>query len=67
MPTPYPTPESTGLPVGDPTGLHRVLEPPGVLPQAALRLDTRGRQADGRRQNDRQPPNGAREHAVLPS
>ena len=25
----------------DPTGLHRVLEPPGVLPQAALRLDTR--------------------------
>jgi L-erythro-3,5-diaminohexanoate dehydrogenase len=27
--------------VGDPTGLHRVLEPAGVLPQAALRLDTR--------------------------
>jgi L-erythro-3,5-diaminohexanoate dehydrogenase len=27
--------------VGDPTGLHRVLEPPGVLPQAAARLDTR--------------------------
>jgi L-erythro-3,5-diaminohexanoate dehydrogenase len=25
---------------GDPTGLHRVLEPAGVLPQAALRLDT---------------------------
>jgi L-erythro-3,5-diaminohexanoate dehydrogenase len=25
----------------DPTGLHRVLEPPGVLPQAAVRLDTR--------------------------
>ena len=25
----------------DPTGLHRVLEPAGVLPQAALRLDTR--------------------------
>jgi L-erythro-3,5-diaminohexanoate dehydrogenase len=25
----------------DPTGLHRVLEPEGVLPQAALRLDTR--------------------------
>src|SRR4051794_20567906 len=24
-----------------PVGLHRVLEPPGVLPQAALRLDTR--------------------------
>ncbi len=27
--------------IGDPTGLHRVLEPQGVLPQAALRLDTR--------------------------
>jgi L-erythro-3,5-diaminohexanoate dehydrogenase len=26
---------------GDPTGLHRVLEPAGVLPQAASRLDTR--------------------------
>ena len=25
----------------DPTGLHRVLEPRGVLPQAAMRLDTR--------------------------
>ena len=25
----------------DPTGLHRVLAPPGVLPQAAQRLDTR--------------------------
>ena len=25
----------------DPTGLHRVLEPAGVLPQAATRLDTR--------------------------
>ena len=25
---------------GDPTGLHRVLEPLGVLPQAATRLDT---------------------------
>ncbi|HEY0772728.1 MAG TPA: L-erythro-3,5-diaminohexanoate dehydrogenase [Nocardioidaceae bacterium] len=25
----------------DPTGLHRVLEPSGVLPQAAARLDTR--------------------------
>ncbi len=25
----------------DPVGLHRVLEPAGVLPQAALRLDTR--------------------------
>nr|MDQ4007793.1 L-erythro-3,5-diaminohexanoate dehydrogenase [Actinomycetota bacterium] len=27
--------------VSDPTGLHRVLEPSGVLPQAAHRLDTR--------------------------
>src|SRR5919112_6091722 len=27
--------------VSDPLGLHRVLEPPGVLPQAAQRLDTR--------------------------
>jgi L-erythro-3,5-diaminohexanoate dehydrogenase len=26
---------------GDPTGLHRVLEPAGVLPQSANRLDTR--------------------------
>jgi L-erythro-3,5-diaminohexanoate dehydrogenase len=26
---------------GDPAGLHRVLEPSGVLPQAATRLDTR--------------------------
>ena len=26
---------------GDPVGLHRVLAPPGVLPQAAGRLDTR--------------------------
>jgi L-erythro-3,5-diaminohexanoate dehydrogenase len=26
---------------GDPVGLHRVLDPPGVLPQAATRLDTR--------------------------
>jgi L-erythro-3,5-diaminohexanoate dehydrogenase len=25
---------------GDPVGMHRVLEPPGVLPQAAQRLDT---------------------------
>ncbi|HLN79037.1 MAG TPA: L-erythro-3,5-diaminohexanoate dehydrogenase [Nocardioidaceae bacterium] len=32
---------SAGLKAGDPTGLHRVLEPAGVLPQAALRLDTR--------------------------
>ncbi len=28
-------------PIGDPTGLHRVLAPSGVLPQAADRLDTR--------------------------
>src|SRR5688500_12295964 len=27
--------------VGDPVGLHRVLAPAGVLPQAAERLDTR--------------------------
>ena len=26
---------------GDPTGLHRVIEPEGVLPQTAARLDTR--------------------------
>jgi L-erythro-3,5-diaminohexanoate dehydrogenase len=26
--------------MGDPVGIHRVLEPAGVLPQAALRLDT---------------------------
>ena len=32
---------STPRPHGDPTGLHRVLEPAGVLPQAAERLDTR--------------------------
>ncbi|MGH3363834.1 MAG: L-erythro-3,5-diaminohexanoate dehydrogenase, partial [Nocardioidaceae bacterium] len=31
----------TGIQTGDPTGLHRVLEPSGVLPQAAFRLDTR--------------------------
>jgi L-erythro-3,5-diaminohexanoate dehydrogenase len=31
----------TELRTGDPTGLHRVLEPTGVLPQAATRLDTR--------------------------
>jgi len=36
-----PTPKSSAPAVGDPTGLHRVLEPSGVLPQAALRLDTR--------------------------
>jgi L-erythro-3,5-diaminohexanoate dehydrogenase len=29
------------LRAGDPVGLHRVLEPAGVLPQAAYRLDTR--------------------------
>lgn len=29
------------LPGGDPVGLHRVLEPAGVLPQAAWRLDAR--------------------------
>ena len=28
-------------PTGDPIGLHRVVEPPGVLPQAARRLDAR--------------------------
>jgi L-erythro-3,5-diaminohexanoate dehydrogenase len=27
--------------ISDPVGLHRVLEPPGALPQAALRLDAR--------------------------
>lgn len=32
---------TTGIQTGDPTGLHRVLEPSGVLPQAAFRLDTR--------------------------
>jgi L-erythro-3,5-diaminohexanoate dehydrogenase len=32
---------TTARTAGDPTGLHRVLEPAGVLPQAALRLDTR--------------------------
>jgi L-erythro-3,5-diaminohexanoate dehydrogenase len=29
-----------GRMTGDPVGMHRVLEPAGVLPQAALRLDT---------------------------
>ena len=29
-----------GRMTGDPVGLHRVLEPAGVLPQAAERLDT---------------------------
>ncbi|HEX2314185.1 MAG TPA: L-erythro-3,5-diaminohexanoate dehydrogenase, partial [Thermomonospora sp.] len=28
-----------GPPAGSPVGLHRVLDPPGVLPQAARRLD----------------------------
>jgi L-erythro-3,5-diaminohexanoate dehydrogenase len=32
---------SVALRKGDPTGLHRVLDPAGVLPQAASRLDTR--------------------------
>ncbi|WP_244242298.1 L-erythro-3,5-diaminohexanoate dehydrogenase [Nocardioides seonyuensis] len=32
---------STTLQAGDPTGLHRVLAPHGVLPQTAERLDTR--------------------------
>jgi L-erythro-3,5-diaminohexanoate dehydrogenase len=31
---------AVGHMVGDPVGMHRVLEPPGVLPQAAQRLDT---------------------------
>jgi L-erythro-3,5-diaminohexanoate dehydrogenase len=31
-----------GSPLGSPLGLHRVLEPAGVLPQAARRLDARG-------------------------
>src|SRR5512134_2743523 len=31
----------TQLRTSDPTGLHRVVEPAGVLPQAATRLDTR--------------------------
>ncbi|CAA9326878.1 MAG: 3,5-diaminohexanoate dehydrogenase [uncultured Nocardioidaceae bacterium] len=31
----------TAAATSDPLGLHRVLEPPGVLPQAAARLDTR--------------------------
>ncbi len=30
-----------GLPPSDPTGRHRVIDPEGVLPQAADRLDTR--------------------------
>jgi L-erythro-3,5-diaminohexanoate dehydrogenase len=32
---------AVGRTTGDPTGRHRVLEPAGVLPQAARRLDTR--------------------------
>jgi L-erythro-3,5-diaminohexanoate dehydrogenase len=31
---------SVGRMAGDPVGMHRVLEPVGALPQAALRLDT---------------------------
>jgi L-erythro-3,5-diaminohexanoate dehydrogenase len=34
-------PTRTASTLGDPVGLHRVLEPVGVLPQAATRLDTR--------------------------
>ena len=34
-------PVSHGRVAGSPVGLHRVVEPAGVLPQAALRLDTR--------------------------
>ncbi|MEJ7705860.1 MAG: L-erythro-3,5-diaminohexanoate dehydrogenase [Nocardioidaceae bacterium] len=33
--------DSDSTQAGDPTGLHRVVEPTGVLPQAAYRLDTR--------------------------
>jgi L-erythro-3,5-diaminohexanoate dehydrogenase len=33
--------EPAATKTGDPTGLHRVLQPAGVLPQAAARLDTR--------------------------
>jgi L-erythro-3,5-diaminohexanoate dehydrogenase len=32
---------ASSRPPGSPLGLHRVLDPPGVLPQAAWRLDTR--------------------------
>jgi L-erythro-3,5-diaminohexanoate dehydrogenase len=32
--------QRSGLSAGSPLGLHRVIEPPGVLPQAAWRLDT---------------------------
>ena len=35
------TPAAQTLPDASPVGLHRVLEPDGVLPQAAWRLDTR--------------------------
>ncbi|MDP3969447.1 MAG: zinc-binding dehydrogenase [Nocardioides sp.] len=38
------SPDST--PASDPTGVHRVLEPPGVLPQSAVRLDTHPTLAD---------------------
>jgi L-erythro-3,5-diaminohexanoate dehydrogenase len=34
-------PQTSELGGGDPVGLHRVLYPIGVLPQAAIRLDTR--------------------------
>jgi L-erythro-3,5-diaminohexanoate dehydrogenase len=34
-------PVGTTMPAASPVGLHRVLEPAGVLPQAAQRLDTR--------------------------
>ena len=34
-------PNTPQLPRGDPVRLHRVLEPRGVLPHAAVRLDTR--------------------------
>jgi L-erythro-3,5-diaminohexanoate dehydrogenase len=37
----YPTPASRESGPGSPLGLHRVLEPAGVLPQAAWRLDAR--------------------------
>jgi L-erythro-3,5-diaminohexanoate dehydrogenase len=36
-----PTPPDQGRAEGSPLGLHRVLEPAGVLPQAAWRLDSR--------------------------
>jgi L-erythro-3,5-diaminohexanoate dehydrogenase len=41
MTTPLPIPAQPASPLGQssPLGLHRVLDPPGVLPQAAWRLD----------------------------